>query len=308
MENEDNTLKYVLITPARNEEAHIGRTIESVVAQTVLPTKWIIVSDGSTDRTDDIVRKYLKANTWIELLRMPEHRDRQFAAKVNCFNAAYERVKNIRYHVIGNLDADISFDEDYLEFLLEKFRKIPKLGVAGTPFVEDGYSSVDDSFEGETHVAGGCQLFRRECFEEIGGYIPHKSGGIDWIAVATARMKGWKTISFREKFFHHHRSLGTAESSSLGSSFSYGMKDYYLGGHPLWELFRVFYQATKKPLIIGGVVLLCGYCFAFMRRMERPVSEDLMKFHRREQIEKLKAIFKTVSSFKRLNKHGIGFW
>lgn len=310
MKAENNELSYALVTPARNEEAYIGRTIRSVVAQTILPTKWIIVSDGSTDRTDDIVKAYLEENPWIELLRMPERRDRQFAAKVNCFNAGYAKLKDhqYQYDVIGNLDADISFDVDYFEFLLEKFRQIPELGVAGTPFVEDRYSSVDDSFEGDTHVAGGCQLFRRECFNEIGGYVPHKSGGIDWIAVTTARMKGWKTISFRGKFFHHYRRLGTAESHSLGSFFRYGMKDYYLGGHPLWELFRVMYQMTRKPLIIGGVAVLSGYSFAFMRRMDRPVSRALIRFHRREQMGKLKMILKNVLNVKNVARYAVVFW
>jgi glycosyltransferase involved in cell wall biosynthesis len=305
VKTEGSQLTYVLITPARNEEAYIEKTIKSVISQTVLPIKWIIVSDGSTDRTDEIANKYLEENAWIELLRMPEHRDRQFAAKVNCFNAGYEKVRNLQYDVIGNLDADISFEEDYLEFLLGKFRQLSELGVAGTPFIEDGYSSASDSFEGVKHVAGGCQLFRRKCFEEIGGYIPNKGGGIDWIAVTTARMKGWKTISFRDRFFHHYRSLGTAESNPLGSYFRYGMKDYYLGGHPLWELFRVMYQMTKKPLIVGGIVLLSGYFWAFMSRVERPVSQELMRFHRKEQMEKLKLIFKSVLSLKKVNKYDI---
>jgi glycosyltransferase involved in cell wall biosynthesis len=303
MKNESEALKYVLITPARNEEAYIERTIKSVVTQTVLPTRWMIVSDGSTDRTDEIVKGYLTENSWIELLRIPEKRDRQFAAKVHCFNAGYAKLKNCQYHIIGNLDADISFENDYLEFLLKKFSQISDLGVAGTPFVEEGYNSVDDSFEGETHVAGGCQLFRRECFEEIGGYVPHKSGGIDWIAVTTARMKGWKTRSFSERVFHHARRLGTAESGSLGSFFSYGMKDYYLGGHPVWEVFRVIYQMTKKPLIVGGLALLAGYSVAFMRRMKRPVSQDLLKFHRNEQIEKLKGIVARLFTLDKNNKH-----
>jgi glycosyltransferase involved in cell wall biosynthesis len=305
MKKNSDKLSYVLITPARNEEAYIEKTIKAVISQSVLPAKWIIVSDGSIDKTDEIVKKYLDGNAWIELLRMSEHRDRQFAAKVNCFNAGYERVKNLQYDIIGNLDADISFEEDYFEFLLEKFRLIPELGVAGTPFIEEGYSSATDSFEGAKHVAGGCQLFRRQCFDEIGGYIPNKGGGIDWIAVTTARMKGWKTTSFREKFFHHYRSLGSAGTNSLGAFFRYGAKDYYLGGHPLWEFFRVIYQMTKKPLLLGGLALLTGYFWAFMSRMSRPVSPELIKFHRKEQMEKLKLIFKTIFSFRKVNKYDL---
>jgi len=301
MECCDRVWTYALITPARNEEAFISNTIKSVVTQTIVPSKWVIVSDGSTDRTDDIVRGYLPSYPWMELLRMPDQRDRQFAAKVGCFNAGYERLKDARYDVIGNLDADVSFDEGYCEFLLERFRLDSNLGVAGTHFIEDGYSSADDSFEGATHVAGGCQLFRRECFEDIGGYVPHRSGGIDWMAVTTARMKGWRTRSFREKFFHHHRRLGTAESTAIGSFFSYGLKDYYLGGHPLWEMLRVLYQMTRKPLVVGGIALMAGYSYALLSRMPRPVSTDLMRFHRREQLEKLRYVLGHLIGFKKVS-------
>jgi biofilm PGA synthesis N-glycosyltransferase PgaC len=128
---------YILITPARNEEAYIEKTIQSMIAQTVLPEKWIIVSDGSTDRTDDIVKRYTAKHRWIKLIRLPEHRDRHFAAKVDAFNAGYSKVKNIQHDIIGNLDADLSFEEDYIEFLLQKFYQYLDLGVAGTPFVED---------------------------------------------------------------------------------------------------------------------------------------------------------------------------
>lgn len=301
MDHGSSQLRYVLITPARNEERFIEKTIQSVVAQTVLPSKWVIVNDGSTDATASIVRRYLAQHDWMELVELPTHRDRSFAAKVHAFNAGFERVKNVEYEVIGNLDSDLSFDPDYCDFLLTKFDQDPNLGVAGTIFREEGYSSATDSFEGQNHVAGGCQLFRRPCFDEIGGYIPNKAGGIDWIAVTTARMMGWTTRSFREKWFFHYRSLGTAERSILASTFSYGEKDYYLGGHPLWELFRVVYRATKKPYLLGGIALYSGYLSAFLRQMKRPVSDELMRFHRKEQMLKLKAILKSMFRFRRID-------
>jgi len=285
-----NFLKYVLITPARNEEAYIEKTIRSVILQTVLPKKWIIVSDGSIDRTDEIVKQYMAENIWIELLRMPEHRDRTFAAKVHCFNAGYERLKDLKYNIIGNLDADISFEEDYFEFLLRKFVENPKLGVAGTPFVEGG-SHYDYRFTNIEHVSGACQLFRRECFEDIGGYIPIEGGGIDWVAVTTARMKGWATRTFTKKTCLHHKTIGTGNSSYLMSIFRHGQKDYYLGGHPLWQLFRSFYQMTKRPYIIRGLFLLSGYIWAFLRRAGRPITKELMMFHRAEQIKRLRMFF-----------------
>src|ERR1019366_4751640 len=300
-----NHVPYVLITPARNEEAFIEKTIVSVINQTILPARWVIVDDASTDKTPEIISRYLPDHPWIEMVQMPPRRDRSFAAKVHSFNAGYEKVKGLEYEVIGNLDSDVSFGNDFLGFLMEKFKEDPSLGVAGTIFKEDGYSSEKDSFEGQTHVSGQVQLFRRRCFEEIGGYIPHRAGGIDWMAVTTARMMGWKTESFREKWFFHYRPLGTAERSVLSSLFSYGEKDYYLGGHPVWELFRVAYRATKRPYILGGSALGLGFCWAFLRRTPRPVSKDLMAFHRKEQMLKLKAILKSFVTFKPVDNFSV---
>jgi hypothetical protein len=144
-------------------------------------------------------------------------------------------------------------------------------------------------------------MFRRRCFDEVGGYVPNKAGGIDWIAVTTARMKGWTTRSFRERWFFHHRSLGTAERGKLASAFSYGEKDYYLGNSPVWQLFRISYQLTLRPYcLVGGAVAL-GYLSAALRRIARPVSPELMAFHRREQMEKLRTILKSLLRFKRLD-------
>src|SRR5690242_5171286 len=159
--------RYALITPARNEESFIEETIVSVIRQSILPVKWVIVDDGSTDRTAEIVSRYAATYPWIEMIQMPQRRDRSFAAKVYAFNAGYERIKSLQYEVVGNLDADLTFDPDYLEFLLGKFKEDARLGVAGTVFEEQGYSSERQSFEGQNHVAGGCQLFRKECFEQI---------------------------------------------------------------------------------------------------------------------------------------------
>jgi glycosyltransferase involved in cell wall biosynthesis len=279
---------YVLITPARNEEAYIERTIKSVISQTVLPRTWVIVSDGSTDRTDEIVKGYLPANPWMQLIRMPERKERHFAAKVHAFSAGYVRVKGTGYDIIGNLDADLSFEADYIEFLLEKFAGDPGLGVAGTPFIEDASQPYDYRYTNIEHVSGACQLFRRECFEAIGGYTPIKGGGIDWVAVTTARMKGWKTRTFTEKTIFHHRTMGTGKGNVLTARFRLGKEDYYEGSHPLWELFRAVYQMRFSPLVLGGLFTLAGYIAACLQRMERPVSPELIAFYRKEQIQRLK--------------------
>jgi biofilm PGA synthesis N-glycosyltransferase PgaC len=280
---------YVLITPARNEAAFIELTLKSMIAQTAPPLKWVIVSDGSTDGTDDLVRSYAANCPWIELLRMPERSERHFAGKVHAFNAGYERVKGLPYEMIGSMDADISFDQDYFSFLLDKLQEDPGLGLAGTPFKDE--SMYDYRFVSIEHVSGACQLFRRECFESIGGYVPMKSGGIDHVAVLTARMKGWKTRTFTEKVSLHHRKMGSAERGALHAKFRVGSLDYALGGHPLWELFRTAYQMTKRPYVIGGLTLLAGYVSAQIRGLrgeQRPISAELMAFRRREQMQRLR--------------------
>ena len=295
-------MRYVLITPARNEDRFITKTLESMVAQTVLPELWVIVDDHSTDRTAKIVDGYTKHYPWIELVRRVQDPYRNFASKAHAVNAGLERVQSLSFEIVGNLDADVSFEPNYMEFLMQKFREDPDLGVAGTPFTQDGgYDSSKDSFEGANYVAGPCQLFRRECFRDIGGYVPNPAGGVDWIAAMTARMRGWKVRSFLERRYHHHRTLGTAGKGALHALFSYGEKDYYLGGSPVWQLFRVAYRMTKKPVFTGGLALLCGYCLAAMRRMKRAVTPELMRFHRREQMKKLRAIILSLCKLRRVD-------
>lgn len=280
---------YVLITPARNEAEFIGRTISSVIAQTVKPRRWVIVSDGSTDGTDEIVEKYAAGVPWMELVRMPERADRNFAGKAHAFDAGYERVKGLDYEVICSLDGDISFDQEYFAFLLAKLAQEPTLGLVGTPFQETTSGEVYDyRFVSLGHVSGACQVFRRECFEDIGRYSAVKGGGIDYIAVVTARMKGWKTRTFTEKLCFHHRAMGRSRHRLLAARFHLGVKDYTLGNHPLWELFRSVYQMSRKPFVFGGVALGCGYLWAAIRRVGRPVSPEFVAFCGREQIQRLR--------------------
>ncbi len=289
-------LKYVLVTPARNEAAFIEGTIKSVVAQTARPEKWVIVSDGSSDGTDDIVKRHAAQHPWIELLRMPEHRDRTFAAKANCFAAGFARLAGTDYDLVGNLDADITMGPDYYEFLLARFAERPRLGVAGTPFVEDESKPHEHSYAhgsaNLTHVSGACQIFRKPCFAEVGGYVPIKGGAIDWIAVTTARMKGWETRTFLERVCFHHRKIGTGNHSPLMARFHYGRKAYYVGGHPLWETLRGLFQFREAPFLIGSVWFVAGYWWACLTRMPRPVSRELMAFHRGEQMARLRQLLR----------------
>jgi poly-beta-1,6-N-acetyl-D-glucosamine synthase len=282
---------YVLITPARNEAEFIEVTIKSMIAQTYLPLRWVIVSDGSTDGTDEIVQRYLARYPWMEFVSMPVRKERHFAGKVHAFNAGYETVKGLGFEVIGNLDADVSFVPDHFEFLVTKMAEHPEIGVAGAPFREGGFQ-YDYRFSSVENVWGGCQLFRRACYEGIGGYLPLKGGCIDHIAVLSARFHGWKTRTFPERVCGHHRKMGTAEQNNLRAKFKLGWKDRSVGNHPLWELFRAVYQMTKPPYILGGLSLGLGYLSGLVQRIEIPISPEMVEFVRREQMQRLKKVFR----------------
>jgi glycosyltransferase involved in cell wall biosynthesis len=284
-----NRPSYVIITPARDEAQFIELTLKSMVAQILPPVKWVIVSDGSTDSTDEIVRRYTAAHAWIELLRMPERAERHFAGKVYAFNAGYERVKDLDFDIVGNLDADVSFGPEHFAFLIGRMEEAPELGVAGAPFRE-GKREYNYRFANIENVWGGCQLFRRECFESIGGYVPVKGGAVDSIAVSTARMRGWRTKTFTETVCIHHRAMGTAQEGELKARFNQGKKDYAVGNHPFWELFRTLYQMANPPFVVGAVAMAAGYLWSLVRRAERPVSSELALFTRREQMQRLKRI------------------
>lgn len=281
-------LRLVLVTPARNESTFLESTIKAVISQTVVPVRWVIVNDGSTDSTGAIVEKYKSDYPWIELVNIPPHAGRNFAGKVYAFNLGYSRLMDLGYDIIGNLDADITIDNEYLEFLLEKFMQDPQLGVAGTPFTEDE-QQYDYRFTSTNHVSGACQLFRRECFEEIGGYVPIVIGGVDLVAVLTARLKGWKTRAFCEKTCVHHRKMGTAKQRRLMVAFRGGKGDYMLGMHPLWELARTPYQMTKPPILLGGALRLAGFLWAMVSRARIVVPQELAEFRRSEQMRRLRS-------------------
>ncbi|HEY1663726.1 MAG TPA: glycosyltransferase family 2 protein [Verrucomicrobiae bacterium] len=294
-------MKYVLITAARNEEKFIAKTLDSVTAQTQPPVRWVIVDDGSTDRTAEIIHSYAQRFPWISIIHRANRLGRNFGGKADAINSGHKFIEGAQFDVIGNVDADVSFGPDFMEFLMQKFATDPQLGVAGTPYLEGDFDSARDSFEGDKFVAGQVQLFRRECFVEIGGYEKSPLGGVDWIAVMTARMKGWKTRSFGEKRFQHHRLMSSAERGMVAAYYSYGQKDYYLGGSPLWQIFRIGYRMAKKPLLIGGLAVMAGYSSAALTGMKRPVSKELMRFHRRNQMKKLRNIFHSLLRLKKVD-------
>jgi poly-beta-1,6-N-acetyl-D-glucosamine synthase len=283
-------LRYVLITAARNEAQYLPALIRSVIAQTVPPLRWIIVSDGSSDATEEIVADSARLVPWIELLSLPLQGKRDFAGKARALNASHAKLSCLEYQVIGCIDADISFEEDHMAFILNKFLANPRLGVAGTPFREAG-AIYDYRFSSIEHVSGACQLFRRECFEAIGGYQCLKGGGIDVVAVLTARMLGWETRTFPQRSCTHHRREGGSDGAVWRARFRDGRKDFRLGADPAFELFRCIYQMSRMPAVVGGLAMLLGYAWEAIVVRKRTVSAELVRFRRKEQRRRLRKLF-----------------
>lgn len=280
--------KYVIITPARNEEKYIEKTIISVLNQTIKPEAWVIVSDGSTDMTDEIVNKYLSENDFIIFQRTLDKPNRNFSSKVAAFNFGCEAIKEMEYEFIGNLDADISFESDYYEKILKKFKENPKLGIAGGIRMEAYGGKYYLSRSSRNSVAGGFQLFRRKCFESIGGYKPLKYGGIDAVAETMARMNGWQVHSFENIRLYHHKPTGLGNQNVFKARFKLGIQHYLIGYHPLFSTLRFLTRITQKPMFVSGFAYIFGFLWASFRKYERPVADDFVAYLRKEQTIRLK--------------------
>jgi len=283
-------LKYALVTPARNEEATLPDTIKAVISQTILPVKWVIVSDCSTDRTDEIVSNYLDRHNFMALIRRNRGARRDFSSKVEAFNMGLERLTDTDYDFIGNLDADITFSPDYYLSVLQKFIQDEKLGIAGGTRYDKskrGFRKVNMS---RNSVGGPAQVFRRKCFEEVGGYLPIEIGGEDAFAEIKARMCGWRVEHFPEIHLFHHRPTGTAGYGMFKAQWRFGLRDYFLGYHPLFEIARCLARFNEKPYLLGSLISLCGYFSGFVGKSASPLPEEMVKYLRREQMQRLRAL------------------
>lgn len=278
---------YGLVTAAYNEIDHIEKTLKSVVSQTELPRRWVIVSDGSTDGTDDVIREYAMKWNFIAFVRRETQNAHNFASKVQALNLALGHLLRVPVDFVGNLDADVSFEPTYFRELLGKFESNPALGIAGGVICEwdgDGYMPRDGNREDA--VAGAVQMFRRECHATIGAFRPLLHGGEDWCAEIVARMHGWDVKSFSDLRIKHHRPTGTA-SGILRNCIRQGLMDYSLGSGLVFEVFRVCRRVPTRPLAIGALARLLGYlwgcCFG------RPeVPEAVAAFLRQTEAARLK--------------------
>ena len=273
--------QYVLVTPTKNEEASICITIRSVVNQTVRPAEWVIVSDGSTDRTDEIVQVAAQEHPWIRLLSLPARAERSFAAVVLATEVGVHALTTNDYEYLGLLDSDVAFQPDYFEQVLSSFESQPQLGLAGGVVIDVG-SRKDRLPRNRQDVPGAVQFFRRTCFEALGGLIAIPEGGWDALTCARARMVGFETQLFTDLVVDHLKPRNIAEGGLLRRYWQLGVRDYALCYHPMFELAKCLGRIPGS-----GIARWLGYCSAAIQRRQRLVPADLVRFLRREQMQRM---------------------
>jgi biofilm PGA synthesis N-glycosyltransferase PgaC len=281
-------LKYVLVTPAKDEANCIEKTILSVIAQRLVPQRWIIVDDSSSDKTSAIVKIYAEQHSWITLLTLPSSRTRDFASKIYAFNAGLKMLKGHQYDLIGNLDADIILGPDYYTNIVAEFERTPTLGLAGgAVYVPIGsrYSMHDTTSDS---VAGAVQLFRRECFEEIGGYLPIESGGVDAAAEIMARMQGWSVRKVANNAVYEQRRTGHAHGRPWRAAYKEGVQYHRLGYNLLFYCLRCMYRISDPPFVLGSALGMIGFLHARLRRDHIALPSDVVSYLHSEQLSKIR--------------------
>ncbi len=280
---------YVLVSPVYNEERILERCIESVAAQTLLPLRWVIVSDGSTDRTDEMAREAASRYGFIRLLRRERPSggrtsiDRVSQGIVAGVMAGIESVAGLDYRYLAKMDADVTLEPEFFEKVMARMEADPGLGLAGGGIYNVG---APGGFLNPEFVGGPVRVFRKECWEAIGGLLPF--GHEDYTSVASARMKGWKVRCFPEIKAYQHDVPRNTVREKVPVCFHLGQMDYIMGGLLTFELARCGTRMLKHPVFLAGGAMLCGYLWAWLRRMRIELPEELVEFMQAEQRVKLR--------------------
>lgn len=288
----DHVTRYMIITPAFNEAKYLGKTIESVIRQTLPPARWVIVDDGSTDQTAQIILRYARSCPWISYLhREKDPTQTYYASNVYALLAGYEAIRNSSFEYLAILDADIILCHSYYEELFKRFEMNQDMGIAAGGLLESVGGKLENLEFDRYSTPKAFQVFRRECYERIGGYFPCRNGGEDTCAEILARMHGWKTWSFPDVKAIHQRPVGTGDGSKvLRARFRQGLADYCLSTHPVFMLAKCLSRCVKeRPRVLSGLARLCGFLSGYLRAEQRELSGDARRYVRREQITRLLA-------------------
>jgi poly-beta-1,6-N-acetyl-D-glucosamine synthase len=281
----ESLVRYVVITPARNEAQHIENTLESMTRQTIKPAAWIIVDDGSSDDTTAIAGRYAERYSWISVVRRPDRGFRQpGAGVVQAFEAGFQALSTLDWQFIVKLDADLSFEPDYFEQCFHEFQKDPHLGICGGGIYHSGPTGLTLEPNPLFHVRGATKIYRRQCWENLGGLVAVP--GWDTIDEVKANLKGWNTRTVPDIVALHHRFTGSAQGA-WKDSVKNGLANYICGYHPLFVLLKCFRRLMRKPYVIGAIGLLWGYLSGYLKGIAQVPDPILIRYTRTQQIRRL---------------------
>lgn len=271
--------RYILITPAKNEERSLPSLIQSVVNQTIKPALWVIVDDGSSDKTPEIIKDAKEKNNWIQTIRLKEgKRDigKHYAyvcRKGFDFSYEYCKTNSIRYEYIGLLDADMILCTDFFDKLIKEFEKNPELGIAsGGIYYNNGVIWEKGR---EELPRGGARVWRRKCFEETGGYLLTYSP--DSVSNVKAKLRGWETKQFKKIKAIQTRKTSSAEGFWRGY-WANGVSSYFLNTNPVFVMLKGVKYLFRRPYYIG-LAYLWGYFGSFIRKQEQIDDEEIRKYY-----------------------------
>ena len=278
--------RYVVVTPVRDEEAYLPLTIESMVRQTIRPQQWVIVNDGSKDRTGEIIDEAARQHPWIRGVHRTDRGFRKWGAGIiEAFYDGYHALDSTDWEYMSKLDGDLSFEPDYFQKTFAKFRADPKIGIGGgVLYHHDGGGEKVLENHPKFHVRGGVKIYRRACWEAIGGLWV--GPGSDTVDEVKANMLGWTTTSFFDIHMIHHRFTG-ASWGRWGGLVKDGKIDYVSGYHPLFLTVKSIVRLPRRPYFIGSFALVYGYISAHLQRTPRVDDPELIRYLRQQQLAKL---------------------
>ena len=277
--------RYAVITPVRDEEKYVSATIESVSRQTIRPTEWAIVDDGSADRTGEIIDRYAAQFPWIRAVHRPNRGFRKSGGGVvEAFYDGYKALQFDNWDFIVKLDGDLTFSQDYFEKCFAHFRSEPQLGIGGGEIYHDLAGKLTLEGNPRFHVRGATKIYRRACWEAIGGLWV--APGWDTIDEVKANMLGWGTRSFKELRLVHHRLTGTAEGL-VPDRVKHGLACYISGYHPLFVAASCLRRLIRKPYVVGSLAVSYGFLKGYLGGLPRVNDPQLISYVRSQQLRRL---------------------
>ena len=275
---------YVVITPARNEEARLRLTLDSMVAQTLRPAEWIIVDDGSSDGTAALVQEYSRHHSWIRGFER-EDRGRRLpgAGVVEAFYEGYHSLQCRDWEFLVKLDADLSFHPDFFRRALARFLSQPKLGIGGASLFLLQNGPAQSETGPRFHVRGATKIYRRQCWQAIGGLVA--APGWDVVDEVKASMLGWTTESFPELIAFHHRPTGGA--GPWRDMLKRGQGCYIAGYHPLYVAARCLRHLGSRPWLLGALGMGAGFVSGYLGRIPLQRDPALVRYVHQQQWQRL---------------------